>query len=163
MKKESAWRRRRKKRKRKNGEGKRRKKVSYSLSLSLRRRRINPSPTRDLFHARPLDFIGPRTRFQGRMNVREMRRFPTKWRGNKLLHADKNSPLLSLHPAIYFFVSIIFSDHDTSLTKCTTHYFVNNNNNNISNDLTLNKIRSKKLGSRELHPIYVTQMNVPFD
>lgn len=142
---------------------KKKKGLLLSLSFSLRRRRINPSPTRDLFHARPLDFIGPRTRFQGRMNVREMRRFPTKWRGNKLLHADKNSPLLSLHPAIYFFVSIIFSDHDTSLTKCTTHYFVNNNNNNISNDLTLNKIRSKKLGSRELHPIYVTQMNVPFD
>ena len=57
---------------------KKKKGLLLSLSFSLRIIRINPSPTRDLFHARPLDFIGPRTRFQGRMNVREMRRFPTK-------------------------------------------------------------------------------------
>lgn len=82
--------------------GRRKRSVSLSLSLGRRRRRINPSPTRDLFHARPLDFIGARTRFQGRMNVREMRRFPTKWRDNKLLHADKNSPPFSLLFRVHF-------------------------------------------------------------
>lgn len=40
------------------GEKKKKRRKERALSLS-QRKRINPSPTCDPFHARPLDFIGP--------------------------------------------------------------------------------------------------------
>lgn len=48
-----------------------------------------------------------------------------------------------------------------SLSKYITLYFVNNNDNNFSNDLTLNKNKIKE--ARVSPSIYVTQMTVAFD
>lgn len=79
------------------------------------------------------------------MNVREMRRFPAKWRDNKLHHTKILLPLLFIRVYIFSFQLHSFYIHLFHAVY-PRMYFVNDNN--ISNDLTLNEIRSKKVELR---------------
>lgn len=79
------------------------------------------------------------------MNVREMRRFPAKWRDNKLHYTKILLPLLFIRVYIFSFQLYSFYIHLFHAVY-PRMYFVNDNN--ISNDLTLNEIRSKKVELR---------------